>query len=183
MFTMDGSVVAEKRSFLVTVNRDGQTYDLRLRHKELMWLNANLAFGWGTHTLTLFPDRTLTLRVSETMTSIAVESERINFRIFFTPELALVLGQLIPKMLGLLETDWAALPVEEVFQALGLLLRRGDVALDSVDKLTRAMGPDTNATTAENNVGYGERTGNPPAALAELAKKLLPLLQSLKLEE
>lgn len=177
LFTVDGSAFADRRSFVVGQVRDGRKYTLRLRFKELIWLNALLFLEWGTHTLTLFPGRVLTLRISDTLTSLSVSQERSELKIYFDPSRTQTLIKLIKDLLRVFEFDWGSVPTDDLLQAFGQLRRRN--AVDSPDLLKRALGTRIYGKPVDSLIDYGEGMGNPPAALVTLADRLLPLVQCL----
>lgn len=181
MFTMDGSAFAERRSFVVGQARDGRKFTLRLRYKELVWLHAIMWMDWGTHTLTLFPGRTLTYRVSDKLTSITLDQDKIHARMFL--DSSEVLDKLIGELLSVFGDEWDTVPVDELFQAFGILRRRNAVSAAAQDMLTRALGSAAYGKPVDSLVEYGERTGNPQASLVALSDRLLPLVLCLASDE
>lgn len=185
-FTQDGSVTHERRSFQLCSKKGDKQYSVRLKHKELIWIEHMLELDFGTHTLVLFPGRELSLSISDALIVITAREDTKEFKLFIQPNQINGLTAMLTDMIGILETDWASLRRDKLYEALGLAETRtppGNFPIEAKALFSRALGDRTKDPRIDTHIDYGRRLGeygNPEISRLELADKvaeLLPLLE------
>lgn len=186
-YTEDGSVTNDKRSFQLSYAKGDKTYSLRLKHKEVLWLQHMLDLDFGTHTLVLFPGRELSLSLSDTLIGIVVRQEPHEFKIYLQPNQVPTLTNILADVVEILEVDWPSLRKDQVYEALGLAqAQHADLPLDAKTLLARAIGDRANDPRIDSLIDYGKRLGemgNPERVKVDLAGELTNLLRFLSNDE